>query len=178
MSAINNHNLGLRNMSKTKNITRREAIAGATSVLGAAILPSSARAQSDEAAANAFYANQKYTYCDAKVLANFWSGTTNGNAIWDAKIGAGQMILNRQSRQLNEKLRFAADAWSRSGQSCSFEDADNPPYSYEDAERLARYWNAAWGQNMTPYDAKLKIALNIQGGGNSWVLEELAKARR
>ena len=159
-------------MSKTKDITRRDVIAGATTVLGAAMLPSSARAQSDQAAVDAFYAGQKYTYCDAKVLANFW-----GSEIWDAKIGAGQMIMNRQARQLNQKLRNAADIWSQSGQSCSFEDADNPPYSYDDAVSLAKFWSKDWNQDVTPYDAKMKIVLNIEGGGNSWVLGELAKAR-
>jgi hypothetical protein len=132
-------------MAEAKNITRREVIVGTIAAVGAAILPSAALAQSDEAAVDAFYAGQKYTYCDARVLADFW-----GEEIWEAKIGAGQ-----------------------NGNSCEFEDVDNPPYSYEDAQSLAAFW----GGDMTPYEAKMKIVLNVEGGGNSWVLGELAKAR-
>ena len=138
------------------------------------MLPSSALAQEPAAT---FYAGQKYTYCDAKVLAHFWSGSTSGDNIWEAKVSAGEMILNRQTRALDQKIRAAAQMFSQAGQSCEFEDADNPPYSYDDAVSLASYWNKEWNDNMTPYDAKMKIILNVEGGGNSWVLGELAKAR-
>jgi hypothetical protein len=161
------HNRELQIMSN-KNVRRRDVIVGAATVAGAAVLPSSVVAQDESAAAEAFFQGQKYTYCDAKILANFWS-----SSIWEAKVGGGQMILERKSRQLNEKLRFAANQWSQAGFSCSFEDVDNPPYSYDDAVALAEYW----GGGMTPYDAKLKIVLNAEGGGNSWVLSELAKAK-
>lgn len=155
-------------MPKTKDITRRDVIVGATTVLGAAVLPSSALAQNEEAAVNAFYAGQKYTYCDARVLANFW-----GTDVWDAKVGGGEMLLKREGSRLQQKLRDAADIWSQEGKSCNFEDMDNPVYSYDDAVSLAAFW----GGGMSPYDAKLKIVLNVEGGGNSWVVSELAKAR-
>jgi hypothetical protein len=155
-------------MAEAKNITRREVIVGTIAAVGAAILPSAALAQSDEAAVDAFYAGQKYTYCDARVLADFW-----GEEIWEAKIGAGQMILQQQESRLNQKLKNAARTWTQNGNSCEFEDVDNPPYSYEDAQSLAAFW----GGDMTPYEAKMKIVLNVEGGGNSWVLGELAKAR-
>lgn len=154
----------------TDNIdkTRRNVVVGAATVAGAVVLPSSVGAVDEGAAVDAFYRGQKYTFCDAKILAKFWS-----SSIWEAKVGGGEMVLARKSRQLNEKLRFAANEWSRAGYSCAFEDADNPPYTYDDAVALARYW----GGGMEPYDAKLKIVRNIEGGGNSWVLGELAKAR-
>lgn len=155
-------------MTKNNDISRRNVIVGASTVMGAAILPSAAVAQNDQASVDAFYRGQKYTYCDAKVLAHFW-----GTDEWSAKIGAGEMLLQRQERDLKDKLRSAASRWSQDCKSCGFEDMDNPVYSYDDAAALAAFWVGG----RTPYHAKMKIVLNVEGGGNHWVVSELAKAR-
>jgi len=161
-------------MSTKTKLNRRQAIGGTAALLAsAAISPLPALAQSDAAAANAFYASGRYTYCDLKILAEYWKASPDINGTFDAKIAAGQKILNGIEDAMLEQLQDGARQWSASGRRCSFEDADNPAYTYEDAVKLAKLW----GQGMTPYDAKLKVALNIEGGGNLWVRGELARAR-
>lgn len=161
-------------MSTKKSINRRQAIGGTAAIVAtAAIAPLPALAQSEAAAADAFYASGEFTYCDLKILADYWRPAPDVNNTYDAKIAAGNKILNGNYNFLKQELASAARQWSANGQRCSFRDADNPPYSYDDAARLANLW----GGGMTPYDAKLKIALNLEGGGNLWVRSELSKTR-
>lgn len=161
-------------MSTKTSISRRHAIGGTAALLAsAAVSPLPALAQSEGAAADAFYASGRYTYCDLKILASYWKAAQDPNDTFAAKVSAGRKILNGIEDVLLEQLQEGARQWSASGRRCSFEDADNPAYSYEDAVKLAKLW----GNGMTPYDAKLKVALNIEGGGNLWVRGELAKTR-
>jgi len=153
-------------MSMKKTINRRQAIGGSAALLASsaiATLPALAQDPVD-----AFYGSGEFTYCDLKILGRFWGSDT-----YQAKIDAGNMLLNGRYNDLKEKIRFASREWSSSGNRCTFDDADNPRYTYNDAVRLA----AHWGGGMTPYDAKLKIASNLETGGNLWVQSELRAAR-
>lgn len=153
-------------MSTKKSINRRQAIGGTVALLaGAAIVPLPAFAKD---AVDAFYETGEFTYCDLKMLAKFWGSDT-----YEAKLDAGNMLLSGEHKELKEKITIASRQWSASGNRCNFEDADNPSYSYDDAVKLAAYW----GGGMTPFDAKLKVASNLETGDNLWVKSELQKAR-
>jgi len=156
-------------MTAKKTINRRKML-GTTAAFAATTAMTSipAGAQSTSASVGAFYQSGEFTYCDAKMLAVYWRNTP-----YDAKVLAGQKILAGGYNVLKDVLKQAVAASLRQGVRCTFADANNPPYSYNDAVKLARYW----GNGMTPYDAKLKVALNLEGGGNLWVRSELAKAR-
>lgn len=155
----------------TKKQTRRQVLATAAATGAvAAVGVTTANAQN---AVGAFYQSGEYTYCDAKILASYW-----GNSPYQAKVVGGEKILAGNAATLRAAVKEAVKHAGRNGIKCTFADANNPPYSYNDAVLLANYWTRQWGRKMTPYDAKLKIALNIEGGGNLWVRGELAKARR
>ncbi len=118
-------------------------------------------------AAAAFYRTGEYTYCDLKILASYWSRDT-----YQAKIFAGQKILSGNNYTLKQVLAAARPVAKQRRVTCTFNDADNPRYTYNDAVRLAKHW----GFN-TPWDAKVKITNSIFYGNNLWVKGELASIR-
>ncbi len=161
-------------MSTKHDISRREVIGGTAAMVAAsALAPIPANAQGTEAAVRAFYQSREFTYCDAKILAEYWKPAPDVNSPWDAKVSAGKKILNGIYDALKQDLKLAAADWRKKGKKCKFDDANNPAYTYDDAAKLAKLWD----RGMTPYDAKIKIALNLEGGGNLWVLSELKKAK-
>lgn len=127
--------------------------------------------QDDPAYADWFYSTPVYTFCDAKLLANLW-----GTDTWGAKLQAGWKLSIGDEATLQAYLgeaRGLLEAQHRErGDVCTIDDADNPPYSWEDLEYLAQYWGEA-----TADDAKLKVEDQLFWGGNAYVLESLNAAR-
>ena len=168
-------------MSNNNTINRRNVLGGAAALAAStAVIPGTARAQSANAAVDAFYGPGQYTYCDAKVLARYWAASPSVNSVWDAKVLGGQKILNGSLAFLKKELRSAGQAFEQAGQNCTYAEVDNPNYTERDLNDLARYWNAKNGNNSykNTHDVKLKIMLNVVGGGNPWVRNELDNARR
>ena len=156
-------------MTTNKSIDRRKMLGSMAAFATTTALTSiPAGAQSTAQAVGAFYHSGEFTYCDAKILASHWNNTP-----YQAKVLGGRKIMAGAYNFFKSELRAAVSTSERKGVQCTFADANNPPYSYNDAVKLARHW----GNGMTPYDAKLKVVLNIKGGGNLWVRSELAKAR-
>ena len=168
-------------MKKNNSLNRRDVISGAAALAASSTIIPAFAGDGPVAALNeidTFYDTQ-YTYCDAKLLANYWEGSSEGGAISDAKIRAGQKILDDAHPFLKAELKAAARQWRNEGRACQFTDADNPAYTQKDLSDLARYWNAKNNDKMDSYDAKLKVMLNVSaGGGNSWVISELNYARQ
>lgn len=117
--------------------------------------------------ARAFYDNTYYTYCDIKLLSAYW-----GQSRYDSKVRAGEKILRNEYYVVEDYLRSARDYALEHNVRCTFADADNPPYTYQDAEVLAEFWGKP-----TPYDAKLKIGSMLQSGDNKLVMQALQNAR-
>ena len=116
----------------------------------------------------AFYGSENYTYCDAKLLSAYW-----GSSPWDAKVRAGNKALNNEYTVIEDYLRSARDYALEHNVRCTWDDGNNPDYSYDDAKQLADYWGKA-----TPWDAKLKIGRMLQDGDNKLVIEALNRARQ
>lgn len=116
----------------------------------------------------AFYASENYTYCDAKLLSAYW-----GTSPWDAKVRAGNKASVNAYAVIEDYLRSARAYALEHNVRCTWSDGNNPDYSYEDAQALAKYWGKA-----TPWDAKLKIGRMLQDGDNKLVIEALNRARR
>lgn len=116
--------------------------------------------------ANTFYQTGGYTYCDAKLLAGLWN-----QSVWDAKVIAGDKLAHGLADAVREQLQDARNQAGRNNVRCSFEDADNPRYTYDDAVKLANYWGEP-----TPYDAKLKIGRLLQDGYNDAIRSALRSA--
>lgn len=141
-------------------------------ILFAALLmtstPQAALAATDVDAANAFYDNANYTYCDIKLLSAYW-----GQSRFDSKVRAGEKLLRNEQYVVEEFLVSARASAGGNNVSCSFADADNPRYTYEDAEVLADFW----GQP-NPSGAKTKIGSMLQNGDNKLVMQALNNARQ
>lgn len=157
-------------MTDTKKLSRRKLLANTAAFSAATALPVGGAYAQD---ASLFYRSGDYTYCDAKMLGSYWNRSP-----WDAKVLAGQKIQAGGASVLKQVAKQAVRVAEQRGIRCTFADADNPAYTYNDAALLARYWNRKWGGKMTPNDAKTKIVINLPGGGNGWVRRELANARR
>ena len=116
----------------------------------------------------AFYDSENYTYCDAKLLSAYWGSTP-----WDAKVRAGNKAIANEYTILDDYLSSARNYAIEHNVRCTWDDANNPDYSYDDASKLAEYWGKA-----TPWDAKLKIGRMLQDGDNKLVIEALNRARQ
>ena len=114
----------------------------------------------------AFYASENYTYCDAKLLSAYW-----GKTPWDSKVRAGNKALVNAHSVIDDYLRSARDYALEHNVRCTWQDGNNPDYSFEDASKLAEYW----GKD-TPWDAKLKIGRMLQDGDNKLVVQALKRA--
>ena len=166
-------------MVQNKSLNRRDVIGGAAALAAStAMIPGTSLAQSDGNAADAFYEQGQYTYCDAKVLARYWAASPSVNNEWEAKVLAGQKILGGQLQFLKRELTAAGEAWDQAGQSCAYSDVDNPNYTRNDLNALKQYWNSKGGNYESASDVKSKILLNVVGGGNPWVRLELENARQ
>ena len=100
---------------------------------------------------NAFFASGKYSYCDAKILANYW-----GQSVVEAKARIGRKIIWGDGG-VPYLEQFMVDARVRALQNpeelCYFQENE---YSYDDAVVLAKFWG-----DRTPWDAKLRIERNL-----------------
>ncbi len=148
----------------TKRSGNTQFLAGASAAvalsLTAMIVPANA------SGVQSFYSTGDYTYCDAKLLSNYWRQTP-----FDSKIRAGDKIARGEDYVVKDYLTSARKYALEHNVRCTFEDANNPDYSYDDASRLARYWG-----NQSPHEAKLKIAGLLQEGRNKYVRSSLQAA--
>ena len=117
------------------------------------------------------YANSKYDYDDAKLLAKYW-GKSNA---YEAKLKIGRLLKAGDSSWVQSSLASA----KKESNSQSFSDHDlfeayaNSKYSYDDAKLLAKYW----GKSNT-YEAKLKIGRLLKTDGARWVQSSLESAKK
>ncbi len=114
------------------------------------------------------YSNSKYTYWDAKVLANFW-----GDSVSDAKALIGRKLLwGGTGKALLEQ--YMVDARVK-----ALNTAENlnlyfdTGLDYDDVEALAEFW----GESDT-YQAKIRVERNYILGNEYVVREALRLARQ
>ena len=156
-------------MKINKSINRRKLLVtsaafATTTAMGT--LPT--YAAGEDAAVDAFYRGKEFTFCDLKYLQNMW-----GKSNFDAKVFAGQKILNGNVEFFRGELKHAKEIGAKKGIRCEYQDADNPAYSYKDVEKLAKYWGTP-----TVWDAKLKIGEILeQPNGNKEIQSDLRLAR-
>lgn len=120
----------------------------------------------DQAALDAFFDDRNYTYCDVQLLTAYWK-----QSIYEVKVRVGSKLLANAYDVMEGYRRSARNYATEHNVRCSFADASNPAYSYDDAKKLAAYWGKA-----TPYDAKLKIGSMLQAGQNKLVIQALRNA--
>lgn len=153
-------------MTTSVNATRRvNALRMMLMAAVSAVALSTAVEGVSAAPVDTFYRSGKYTYCDARLLANYWRTST-----WQAKNFAGRKIESGNRRTLEVVLRTARIRARQRGLRCQWNDAGN---SYRDAVALARYWNYP-----TPWRAKLKMRNLLERGLNWQIRRSLASARR
>ncbi len=116
------------------------------------------------------YANSKYDYWDARVLASYWQQSVleskariGRKVIWgEANIAIlEQYLVDARIAALTGTTREAIDFFSES------------QYTYDDAEKLAKFWG-----DPSPYDAKLRIGRNLILGQEEIVARAMREARQ
>jgi hypothetical protein len=117
----------------------------------------------EDEALNAFLTGDRYTYCDARLLAAAWQID-----VYSAKISIGTKLQNRNVAGLEQALGPARSAAIARRDTCSFAETG---YSYEDAERLAR----SWGTSVE--SAKARVSDMVLRGQNPAVRQMLGDAR-
>ena len=108
-----------------------------------------------------------YTYWDALVLADFWN-----EGVTDAKWRAGSKLLGPVESKVYLRL-VVTDARAKAlANAESLRLYSDSGFTYDDAERLARYWGKE-----NAYDGKLCIERNLILGNESVIREALALSR-
>ncbi len=154
----------------TTGIAYAEAPAGQPSLgNGAGEMGKSHQAQSRPTVAqqelDTFFSSE-YTYWDAAVLASFW-----GQDLEEAKARIGRKI-GWGPVDIAILEQFLLDARIESLQTVSaLQFYGESSYTYDDAAVLAEFWGDA-----TPYDAKLRIELNLIMGNADEVATALQLA--
>jgi hypothetical protein len=103
--------------------------------------------------------------CHAKMLAHLWAvNPTQATAHAEQKIAKGYPQLIDSELSVARKLAHSSDRLR-----CSFWDT---PYTYNDAELLAKKWNT------TPSNVKATIEQKYINGADPWVASQLIAARQ
>lgn len=152
-------------MIKNKTMNRRKLLCN-TGLLATATafgaMPALA-ATKEQNAVDAFYRTGEYTSCDIKYLSDMW-----GKSSWDTKVFAGQKIVDGAEDFFRGELNYARQTGLNNGVRCDYSLGG---YSYQDAEKLSRYWGS------TVWDAKLKIGSALEQGQNLEILSAMQRAR-
>lgn len=118
---------------------------------------------------DAFFSSGKYTYCDAKILGNYW-----GQSVVDAKVLIGQKILSGE-RGMAYLEQYQVDAQVKALSDpepsvCFFYEKG---YTYDDAVALAEFWFKE-----SPWEAKIQAEKNFILGKDEFVENALRLAKR
>lgn len=107
-----------------------------------------------------FLAQDKYTYCDAKMIAGMWK-----QSIEESKAFIGAKLGMRSTRSVDRTVSKArVHAQKNQAARCSFHDAG---FTYQDAVRLARMWRVSEG------DAKALVEDKIVAGQEAAIRQQL-----
>ncbi len=118
---------------------------------------------------DAFFSSGKYTYCDAKILGNYW-----GQSVVDAKVLIGQKILaGERSLAYLEQYQVDAQVKALSDPEPSVCFFYEKGYTYDDAVVLAEFWFEA-----SPWEAKIRAEKNFILGKDEFVENALRLAKR
>ncbi|MDG2002244.1 MAG: hypothetical protein P8J20_02840 [Novosphingobium sp.] len=102
------------------------------------------------------YANSKFTYCDAKMIAALWGQDIyQGKLRIGNKIGGAENVIENELNQSRQR-----------GNSCQFNETE---FTYQDAQNLS----AAWGGQLSIEAAKLKIAAFVTAGQSAAIRQQM-----
>jgi hypothetical protein len=137
---------------------------------------SSARRYAQEHNATCSFDEDGYTYDDAALLAKHWGKAEP----WDAKLKMNRLLMDGKNADIQKALQSAKQ--QNQAQQANTEQPQWEPqwekysaskYTFEDAERLARYWGKS-----TAWDAKLKIGSLLLSGNNAAIKKALQSAKQ
>ena len=111
------------------------------------------------------FANSKYTYRDAEILASFWKEGLDQSK---AHIGRKVLFGGASVDVLDQDLRAGRNQALAAVNQLRF---FNESYSFRDAEALARFWKEA-----SPWDAKLRLERKVIAGEEAIVQNDLQRA--
>lgn len=131
--------------------------------LHATLKQAAAPSRNAQADTNAFFSS-RYTYCDAKVLANLWQ-----TSLSESKERIGQKVRSKNENLLTPSLDKARRAVvNDANKRCTLAEAG---FSYADAEKLGKIWKTPTS------DAKVRAERKITMGDEK-VLKDLLATKR
>lgn len=139
----------------------RRCIVLAFATLNLLITPMASAGGDEEAFSR--YAESKYTYCDAKLLAHHWQGD-----VFEAKVTIGNKIGWGNTDILESNLVSARQSARDDNMRCDFWETG---FSYDDVEVLS----SSWGMSIS--DAKILISDKVFMGRAFIFQDELAELR-
>jgi len=138
----------------------------------------SAKQQSQPAPANAEqqqwekYSASEYTFEDAERLARYWGVSTP----WEGKLKIGRLLMTGNHAAIQKALQSAkqqSQPAPANTEQQQWEKYSASEYTFEDAERLARYWGKS-----TPWEGKLKIGSLLMSGNHAAIQKALQNAKQ
>jgi hypothetical protein len=106
-----------------------------------------------------FLTQDKYTYCDVKILSEYWKTSTK-----DAKATIGTKI----QAGADSYLRGELDAgWKSTKLKCTYTDGG---FTFKDAQKLAKLWS------ITVTEAKATIERKLKSGNSIYLKQEIRDA--
>jgi len=103
-----------------------------------------------------FLTQDKYTYCDVKILSERWKVSAK-----DAKATIGTKIQFNADSYLRSELDAG---WKTTKQSCSYTDGG---FTFKDAQKLAKLWS------ITVTEAKTTIENKLKSGNSIYLKQEI-----
>lgn len=116
--------------------------------------------------AQAFFDQEKYTYCDAKMLSGYWKQSMSDTK---ARVGMKLQAGGASVKYLDEELgRARGRARKDVNARCTWMDIG---LAFDDVEKLAAYWKT------NPGDAKTLIETKVLAGQEHYVVDLARKAK-
>ncbi len=112
----------------------------------------------------AFLAQDRYQYCDAKLIGALWKKDPGDGKAW-----IGDMVLAKTPQLIERKLVLArADVAKHAENRCTFDEVG---FEYDDAVRLAKAWKVDVDKS------KAMIATQVMNGHRADVVAALQRAK-
>ncbi len=143
-------------VAKAKVMIEDKIIAGGEASLRTQLGSSAGAAIAAEDPTSTYLKQEKYTYCDVKILSEYWKTSAS-----DAKARIGIKIQAGAEDYLRKEI---SAGWQSTKQTCSYVDGG---FSFNDVKTLAKLWS------ISVAESKQTIANKLKSGNSIYLKQEI-----
>jgi hypothetical protein len=143
-------------VARAKVMIEDKIIAGGEAALRAQVTTSAGAAIAAEDPTSTYLKQEKYTYCDVKILSEYWKTSAS-----DAKARIGLKIQAGAEDYLRKEI-YAG--WQGTKQTCSYVDGG---FTFTDVKTLAKLWS------ISVAESKQTIANKLKSGNSIYLKQEI-----